>query len=207
MMHAWIDFLSCQRKLASRIWIPACAGITIGMFLPGGVLSAEDVSRWQVISEKSSIAWTANYAGKPVAGDFPAFSSDIIFDPAHLDKSSVTVNIETGKVKSSDKDAQENLSGGEWFASAKYPAAVFRSEHFKHISGDNYEAEGTLAIRDKTQKITLPFTVRISDHTAVMNGGTTIKRVDFGVGQGDWAKTDVVADEVKVAIHIEAKSN
>lgn len=174
--------------------------------LPIQALAEATIKHWQPVSDKSIIEWSANYAGKAVAGSFSIFTSDIKFDPDNLSKSSVNVAIETAKVKTSDKNAMENLPTGEWFASRKYPMAVFKSDLVRHIKDNNYEAEGTLTIRDKTLKIILPFTVNIVASHAIMNCETKINRLDYGVGQGDWAKTDVVSGDVKISIHIEANS-
>jgi polyisoprenoid-binding protein YceI len=121
-------------------------------------------------------------------------------------------------VKSSDSDAQENLPTADWFAASDFPLAIFETTGFKYLGSDkigigSYIAEGTLTIRGKPIKITLPFSAKFYEDNdtspptryALIIGTTTLKRTDFGIGQGDWAKTDAVADEVKIAIHIEAR--
>jgi polyisoprenoid-binding protein YceI len=175
--------------------------------------AADTVPHWQILDEKSDIEWTANYGGKPVTGSFPAFTADIAFDPAHMDSSRATIKIETGKVKTADKDALESLPANDWFAAAKYPLATFEATGFTHIGDDRYQAEGTLSVRDKTVKVTLPFTAKFYDdngssppaHYARIQGETYVKRTALGIGQGDWAQTDTIADDVKVAIRLEAK--
>jgi polyisoprenoid-binding protein YceI len=164
-------------------------------------------AHWTLLNDKSSIEWVVNYGGKPLAGSFPAFSSDIVFDPAHLDKSSVNISVEMVKVTSTDKDARENLPAEEWFASKKYPLAIFKSTSFRNIKGDDYEAEGVLTIKGKPVKVTLPFSVKFAEDKtyAVMNGELIIKRLDFGIGTGEWQKTDTMANDVKVTVHVEAK--
>lgn len=174
---------------------------------PFSAMAADDVMHWKMVPEKSSITWSVDYSGKPVQGTFSSFTSDIAFDPAHLDKSAVSVSINTAKITSTDKDAQGSLAGGEWLAAKQYPAAVFKSSSFKHIGGDNYEADGTLTIRDKMVKTVLPFMLKITGHDAVMDGTTILKRLDFGIGTGEWEKTDAVTNDVKVIVHVEAKNN
>jgi len=174
---------------------------------------ADGLPHWQVLGDKSSVQWTAQYGGKPITGTFPAFSAEIDFDPAHLDASKATVKIETGKVKTSDKDALQDLPTDDWFASSKFPLATFQATTFKHVKDDDYQAEGTLTVRDKSIKVTLPFTAKFHDesatappvHYALIQGSTLVKRTQLGVGQGDWAATDTIADDVKLDIHIEAK--
>src|SRR5262249_18824366 len=127
--------------------------------------------------------------------------------------SRAVVKIETGKVKSDDKDAQDNLTTADWFSSVRYPLATFEATHFTHVKDDEYSAEGTLTVRDKTAKVTLPFTAKFYDDKnaspparyARIQGDVTIKRTQLGVGQGDWSQTDTIADDVKVTVRLEAK--
>jgi polyisoprenoid-binding protein YceI len=193
-------------------WIPAFAGMTV--FLLADTTHAGDVAaHWEVLPDKSSIEWTASYGGKPVTGSFPAYTADVAFDADHVDASRATIKIELAKVKSADHDAQENLPAPDWFSVARYPLATFDSTGFKHIRDDQYEAEGTLTVRDKTVKVTLPFTAKFSDdntetspaHYAHITGETTVKRTQLGVGQGDWTQTDTIADDVKITVHLEAR--
>lgn len=171
------------------------------------ISQADDaMPHWKVDLQKSSIRWSVNYGGKQVNGSFPSYTTDIVFDPAHLDRSKASVSVEVAKVRSSDSDAEQNLPSGDWFAAAQYPLAAFNSNQFKHISGDNYEADGSLTLRGKTKALNLPFSVKITGKSAIMDGQTIIKRLDFGVGQRDWAKTDTVGGDVKVVVHIEANT-
>jgi len=183
------------------------AFISLALLFAFTAYGAENISQWQVIPDKSNIEWTASYSGKPIKGQFPAFESDIAFDPMHLDKSYVKVQLELGKLKSRDKDAMQNLPAKEWFFVDKYPLAVFAAKEFIHLQGDNYEAHGILTIKGKEIKVGLPFTAKFLNDSsyAVINGETTIKRLDFGIGEGEWTETNILADEVKLAIHLEAK--
>src|SRR5262249_19923191 len=92
------------------------AGMTITMMATS--VHAEEIAHWKMLADKSSIKWVVSYSSKPVEGTFPSFTSDIAFDPAHLDKSSVNASIATAKVTSTDSDAQGSLAGGEWLAAS-----------------------------------------------------------------------------------------
>jgi len=55
----------------------------------------------------------------------------------------------------------------------------------------------------------LPFTLKIAEAgdklRAEAKGETELKRLDFGVGSGQWRATDVVANEVRVTVNITAE--
>ena len=63
-----------------------------------------------------------------------------------------------------------------------------------------FEARGHLTIRDVTRDVLLPFTFTpaADGQHATLAGGTTIRRLDFGVGQGEWTDTTWVGNEVKI---------
>ena len=50
----------------------------------------------------------------------------------------------------------------------------------------------------------LPFTLSLRDTQASARGRIEIKRLDYGVGRGEWASTNVVGDEVTIDIAVAA---
>jgi polyisoprenoid-binding protein YceI len=46
--------------------------------------------------------------------------------------------------------------------------------------------------------VRLPLTVRPTPDGVELSGTATIKRLEFGVGQGEWKSTEWVGDEVKL---------
>lgn len=170
-------------------------------------------TKWEVLPQESSVEWAAIYTGKPITGGFSSFDSEIYFDPQKLDKSSVQVKIDTAKIASDDSDAQSALPGEEWFNASVFPHAVFEAKSFTHVEDEKYRAEGTLTIGEKKNTVVLPFSVHFYQDTeanpsvryAQMAAETVLKRTEFGLGKGEWAKTDLVLDDVKVTINIKAK--
>ena len=77
------------------------------------------------------------------------------------------------------------------------------------IDENQYIAHGELTLRGVTLPVDLPFTLTIvqdaaGQHTARMEGSTTLKRLDFGIGQGDWRDTSMVGNDVIVRVSISA---
>jgi len=113
------------------------------------------------------------------------------------DKSLVLHGGGNTSVKLRDKDL---------FDSAKYPTARFVTSAFTRKAAGQYEATGKLTIRDVTHEIHLPFTFQTAQEggkaVAWLKGGVTVNRLDYGVGQGDWKDTSVVANEVRVKFEL-----
>ncbi len=57
---------------------------------------------------------------------------------------------------------------------------------------------GKLTLRGVTHDLRLPLKIVKTATGLELSGETAIKRLDYGVGQGDWKATDGVGDEVKI---------
>ena len=164
------------------------------------------------LEEGSRVGFVARQSGAPVEAWFDAFSAEIRFDPAQLEQSNLWVEIETGSVNSQSSDRDQTIRSADLFDVATWPTARFEAARFEHRGGDDYLAHGTLALRDATLDLALPFTLEISDHPdsateqrARATGEVTLLRLDYGVGQGQWQDTSMVPNEVLVRIEILAR--
>ena len=108
--------------------------------------------------------------------------------------------VDTGSVSAAYEDVAVTLKTADWLDAAAFPQAVFDAARFAEAAAEKtYTAGGTLKLRDKTVPVTVSFTLEeYSDTKAKAKGYALIKRNDFGVGQGAWAKTDEIKDDVKV---------
>lgn len=160
---------------------------------------------WNIVQDKSEISFTAIQEGAPVSAEFKSFDAQVEFDKDMLEESKVAVTIDMNSVYAEYEDLVDTLKSKEWFDVQQFPSATFNSTHFKKLKDMHYECEGDLTIRDKTVpvKITFQF-LKYTDQEASLEGETTIKRNDFGVGQGEWASTEDVADEVVIQFKLHA---
>lgn len=157
------------------------------------------VPAWTIKPAESTLTFTATQNGAPVTGQFKTFSGDIKFDPNQLAASNVNIVVEIGSVSDAYNKLTDTLKSKDWFDEKAFPRAVFKSSQFKKIGDKKYEANGTLTIRDKTLPVTLELTLEEYSATdAKMKGTTVIKRTDFGVGQGEWADTQLIKDNVQI---------
>ncbi len=169
------------------------------------LLSFAAVPSWKIISSESTIAFAATQNGAPVKGEFKSFTGEIQGTPADLKDSHVKIVVDTGSVSTSYGDVATTLKTPDWFNVAQFPKAVFTADHFTQTAKDSYAATGTLTIRDKTVPVTLNFSLKhYSPEGFVAVGSTTIQRLSFGVGQGDWSKTDSIKDNVQVEFTLKA---
>lgn len=157
------------------------------------------VPTWEIVPNQSSITFTATQNGAPVTGQFKKFTGEIHFDVNQLNTSNVKITIDMNSVNVGYGEVASTLKTPDWFNVKAFPQAVFQADKFIKTGEDTYQAMGTLTIRDKTIPVTLNFSGKEDDqHIAHLKGSTMLKRTAFGVGQGDWAKTDNIKDDVKV---------
>lgn len=162
------------------------------------------VSRWGVDHSASTLAFSTSWGGDAIQGRFAKWTAGIVFGPDALDKSSVKVYIDLGSVQTGDAQRDSSLPAGDWFDTANHPEALFTADRFEKTGEGKYVARGVLELRGVKKPQSLPFTLQIDGDKARMHGVTSLDRTAFGVGQGEWAKTDEIPAKVTVTADIRA---
>jgi polyisoprenoid-binding protein YceI len=182
--------------------------VPLGLWLLGGSPLA---ASW-IVEDGSAIGFTATQQGRPVDGHFETFTAAIDFDPNDLAASRIEVVIDVASIATGHPDRDLTLRSTSFFDVAHWPSARFASDEIEHRQGERYEARGTLTMRDVTQDVVLPFTLAIAPHPAAAGalqaraaGELTVRRLDYGIGQGDFASTATVGDEVVIRIEVVAR--
>jgi cytochrome b561/polyisoprenoid-binding protein YceI len=165
--------------------------------------AAEPV-KWNVRKPASTLAFKTKWSSGAIDGSFGKWDADILFSPDALAGSAVSVTVDMSSAITGVPDTQDALPGSDWFAVATHPTARFTAKNFRHLSGNRYEARGTLNLRGTSRPLTLPFTLKISGKQARMSGTAQIDRTTFGVGQGQFATTEDVAGMVSVIVNLTA---
>lgn len=134
-------------------------------------------------------------------------------DKAAPEKSAVDVTIDIASIDTGVKIFDEHLAGKDFFNTAKFPKATFKSTKIEKVSDKNYKISGDLTIKGITKPVTLDTTFIIDQehpmaafkadlkgvYVAAFSAKTTIKRSDFGMG----LYTPATSDEVEIIIETE----
>ena len=73
----------------------------------------------------------------------------------------------------------------------------------KNVGGDRYEIAGSLSIKGVTRDVVIPVVLKKDAAcNSVAEGQFALKRLDYRIGDGQWADTDTVANEVGVRIRM-----
>ncbi|MEO8159824.1 MAG: YceI family protein [Arenimonas sp.] len=159
-----------------------------------------DAAAWRVLPG-SSLGFTATYQDEAFEGRFARFSPVIVFDPKQLATASFDVSIQLASADTRNGERDEMLQGSEFFNSGKQPQARYSSRKFRALGGNRYVADGTLSLNGVSKPVPLNFTWSGGDRP-VLVGSATLKRLDFGIGTGDWTDTGLLPNEVRVTTRL-----
>ena len=128
----------------------------------------------------------------------------IEFAPDALANSRFDVQIDLKSVDSMDKDRDTTIRGPDIFDVAHWPTAHYVTRSFTKTAA-GYSAVGALTLRGVTKDVPIDFQFNQGATGAKLEGSAKLKRLDFGVGQGDWKSTEWVADAVKMSFSLVLK--
>ena len=156
-----------------------------------------------VVLAKSEIAFTMKQMGVNFDGRFRQWKADIAFQPSALDKSKAEVDVELGSVDLASADSEAEAKGPLWFNTAKFPVAHFASTSIRGAGGDRYEIAGKLSIKGITRDLVVPVTVKPdASGNRVAEGTFSLKRLEYKIGEGEWADTGTVDNDIRVRVRI-----
>jgi len=152
----------------------------------------------QVLPAQSEISFVSKQMGVPVEGRFKQWAAQITFDPKKPEAGKVGFTIQTGSASFGSAETDAEVPKAPWFNTTKFPQASFQSSSIKALGGARYEVHGALLIKGASQPVVVPVTVTQTGATGTAIGSFVIKRLDFKIGDGEWADTSMVANDVQV---------
>jgi cytochrome b561/polyisoprenoid-binding protein YceI len=162
--------------------------------------------RWAVVPG-GRLGFATSWVGAVVDGRFGSWSADIRFNPDALAASKIKVTIDLSSVDTGDGERDSTLKSADFFNTGSAGQAIWTSTSIRNIGGNRYRADGTLSLRGASKSVPLAFTLDIKGKQANARGTASLNRLAFGVGQGDYAKTDEIPDAVKVNFSFSARQD
>lgn len=155
----------------------------------------------------TAITWHISHFGfSTPSGKFMNVDGTVNLDEANPATSSVNVTIQVADGQSGVAKLDEHLEAPDFFDTAKFPTATFKSTSVEVTGKDTAKVSGDLTIRGITKPAVLDVKLnKLGDNfknvkTAGFTASTTIKRSDFGMT----AYLPGLGDEVKIDIESEA---
>ena len=166
-------------------------------------LSVQAVQYDRVDTARSSIRFIPVLMGTKTEGSFKKFSAQIRFDPEKPAQAQAKAEVDLQSFDIGFDEATDEALGPNWFDVKHTPKATFVATQVKAIGTDKFELSGNLTIRNQTRPVRCPVTLtREANGLARLEGAFIIKRLDFGLGQGQWAGTGTVANDVTVQLRL-----
>lgn len=145
-------------------------------------------------ADKSDLSFTFKQMGVPVDGKFKKFDAQLDFDPKKPEAGKIAFTVDLGSVSLGDPSFDHELAGAPWFDTKRNGKATFVSSGIKSTGPGKYDVAGKLTIKGAVRDVVVPITLS----NGVAAGSVPIKRLDFKIGDGEWADTSVVANDVTV---------
>jgi polyisoprenoid-binding protein YceI len=153
---------------------------------------------------RSTLTFTGTQAGAAFKGVFKKFSASVQLDPAAPGAGRIEVRIDMNSVDTQDGERDGNIKGADFFDVAKNPSATYLTRGITKTA-KGFAATGTLTLRGVSRDVPLEFQFVKTAAGASLTGSAALKRLDFGVGQGEWKSTEWVGNDVKVEFSLDLK--
>jgi polyisoprenoid-binding protein YceI len=156
------------------------------------------VAQQKIIPAKSQIRFVTKQMNVPVEGVFRKFDGTVTFDPAKPEATKAEFEVELGSIDLGNAEGETEARRKVWLNVEGFPKAKFVAASVKPLGGGKFEARGPLTIKGASQEIVAPFTLAEAAGVRTVEGQFTLKRLQYKIGEGPWADTETVADEVLV---------
>ncbi|BDU57115.1 hypothetical protein LMORI2_00970 [Limnohabitans sp. MORI2] len=167
-------------------------------------LTAQAVEYKAIQADKSKVTFQYKQMGVAMDGQFKKFNAQLTFDPAKPAAAQAQIEIDLASVDAGSSDADDEVVGKSWFNVKAFPKATFVSKQIKPTGANQFEVSGVLTIKGKSQDIKFPLKHVAQGNAGVFTGGFVMRRGDFVIGEGIWAKFDVVANDIQVNFQLTA---
>ena len=159
------------------------------------------VAQQRVDPAKSRIRFETTQMNVPVEGAFRKFDGSVAFDPAKPDATKAEFEVDLGSIDLGSDEGNIEVKRKAWLNVDAFPKAKFTATSVKALGAGKFEARGPLTIKGVSQDVVAPFTVTEAGAVRIVEGQFPLRRLQYKIGEGPWADTETVADEVLVRFH------
>lgn len=170
----------------------ACA-LALAAALPAAAQATQKID-----PAKSQVRFAFKQMNVPVEGRFRQFDATVSFDPKKPEATKAEFEVVLASIDLGNAEGETEAKRKAWLNVEAFPKAKFVAAAVKSTGPGKYEASGPLTIKGVTQNVVAPFTFAESGGLRTVEGTFGLKRLPFRIGEGPWADTETVADDVSV---------
>lgn len=203
---------------AQRIWI--CLVVTIGLL--GGCanllkpelqteLGSLRSGSYLLDHKHVTVLFKVDHMGfSKFVGRFNEVDASLDFDAADIGASRLEAVINMASVDVNNESFAATLRGSQWFNTAQFPQAVFKTIRAENISGNDVDFVGELTFLGVTRPITLRVhfnggatNLLTYKYTIGFAASSVFKRSEFGLDK----HIPLIGDDVEIEVHAEFMKN
>ncbi|PWC78595.1 YceI family protein [Azospirillum sp. TSH64] len=156
----------------------------------------------------TAVAFIVNHVGfSNVIGRFNTVGGEVSFDKDAVEKSTVTVTIDTTSVDTNHAKRDEHLRSPDFFNAKEFPKMTFKSTKIEKTGDKTGKLHGDLTMLGVTKPVVLDVTFNKDGvspasklETAGFSARGTVKRTEFGMKYG----APAIGDDIQLLIEVEA---
>lgn len=186
--------------MTPRRRLAAILGLLAAGPLPALAQPAPPPARF--LPAQSEVTFVTRQMGVPVTGRFTRFDARLAFDPRQPQAGRVSIAVDMASATLGVPDADAELPKAPWFDTGRYAQASFDSTAMKRAAADRLDVTGRLTVKGTTRELTVPVALAQAGGVTTASGSFTIRRLAFRIGEGEWADTSTVADDVQVRFRL-----
>lgn len=172
------------------------------------VATAAAAERYEIEKGRSQLVFSVPYVHGVLGealGEFEDLAAEVVYDVDDPGLSQVVVRVRTASVKTQFEARDVDLRSDKFFASERYPEAVFRSQRIERGS-DGFHVDGSLELRGHTRPVAIRFNVQEltvkGERRLWVTGSTRLDRSDFGIEGPGLAGDFVIGDWVSLRFNL-----
>jgi len=208
-----------RSNLAFAFFLSLASSLLI-VFTP--LVQACEKIAWEIDVKQSQLTVLLIADGIPFESYFSQMQGNIIFDKNNLADSFIEVSVPIDSLRTGNSDGDELARSAAFLNLSLWPTAHFRSNRIslinsrglesdpllkdkQRLKGELYQVSGELRLKNITQKLSAIIKFISNEQTAVLSGKSSIQRLDFAIGTGEWRNTKWISNSVAVAFSLSLK--
>ena len=151
-----------------------------------------------IVPQKSQLNFAFSQMNTPVDGSFKNFTAKVNFDPAKPATAKAEIIVDLASIDVGGPDGNNEAKKKAWFDIANTPKATFVATSVKALGAGKFETKGKLTMKGLTRDVVGTMTAKPVGNDLLLEGSVPLLRLQYKIGDGAWADTGTVADEVTV---------
>jgi polyisoprenoid-binding protein YceI len=184
--------MNTKHLFSTLVWLVAALAVS----------PAQAQAPAKLVPAQSEVAFVTKQMGVPVDGKFKKFDAQITLDPKKPETGNIAFSIDMLSASMGVAETDSEMPKAIWFNAAKFPPATFKSTSIKGLGNGKFEVAGKLDIKGNVRDVVVPVLITQNGTYSTATGSFVLRRLEFKIGEAEWADTTVVANDVMVKLKL-----